>query len=186
MSAQALTNALRREAGGKTPSARKGGAQFYLVHGMGERAVQQQAGWKSPRSLEQVYGKVGGSELQAAVKSAAERAGQVREARAFVAEAVDLKFDDPGVLDDKKFKVLNGRLLKSMARVEHVLSASLVGGHGPKLLENVRAMVSVWGLKGGERKLCSRVLDLVSRCVTREGASRDTAARAAAAERAAA
>ena len=72
VSAQALTNALRREAGGKVaPSARKGGTQFYLAHGMGARATQVQAGWKSPRSLEQVYGKVVGSELQAAVSQAA-------------------------------------------------------------------------------------------------------------------
>ena len=97
VSAQALTNALRREAGGQAaPSARKGGAQFYLAHGMGERATQVQAGWKSPRSLEQVYGKVVGSELQAAVSQAADQAGKAREARDCVKEILCLRFDEEG------------------------------------------------------------------------------------------
>ena len=187
VSAQALTNALRRAVGGKeTPSARKGGTQFYLVHGMGERATQQQAGWKKPRSLEQVYGKVGGSELQTAVQSAADKAGQVWEARAFVKEVVELQFDNPRVVSNKQWGTTKSRVLKQMARVELVLSKSLVGVQGPRFVANVRDMVAAWGLKGEDKKLCARVEALVSKGESRELVSRDTAARAAAVERAAA
>ena len=157
-----------------------------MAHGMGERATQQQAGWEKPRSLEQVYGKVGGSELQAAVKAAAEKAGQVWEARDFVTEVGELQFDNPGLALGKKWGTTKLRLMKTMARAEHVLSKSLVGIQGPRFVTNVRAMISAWGLKGEEKKLCARVEALVSKGESREAVSRDTAARAAAAERAAA
>ena len=187
VSAQALTNALRREAGGKVaPSARKGGTQFYLAHGMGARATQVQAGWKSPRSLEQVYGKVVGSELQAAVSQAAGQAGQVWEARNCVKDILNLSFNEgssASVVPDRE--TVTG-VLGRLKTAEPLLSRMFVGARAEEFLGQLKRLVKFWNVKGEERNLCGRVYRVVEEGKPSVSMSRDAAGRAAAVERAAA
>ena len=186
-SAQALTNAVRRETGLEvTPSARKGGAQFYLAHGMGERATQVQAGWKTPKSLQQVYGKTLGAELRTAVSTAAEQAGRVWETRNWVTKMLGTSFyDSAGQVDELGSKQVSD-LLKEMKRAEPLISREFLGEEKGPFLEKLKEMVKACGVKGDDRKMCARVYQIASQGESTDPMSREEAARAAALERAAA
>ena len=117
---QALTNDLSKfvkagEGASFTPSPRKGGAKFYLTHDLGRDEVQSQGGWRSKRSLDDVYGVIGNDELRVKVSQSAGRAAKIRKIQELVAfiRLLDLAnpfAGSPEEISDEKSRVLRSLL----------------------------------------------------------------------------
>ena len=152
-----------------TPSPRKGGAKFYLTHDLGREEVQSQGGWRTKRSLEDVYGVIGSDELRVKVSQSAGRAARILKVRELIEFVRLLDLSSPFAGSPEEVSDEKSRVVRSILDLGDEISRESYCHVCPDFRVRVAKIASLWEVtefqKSSLRILASRWRDQESRAL---------------------